>query len=423
MSLGIPDGRQQAGLRIRFAECAAADWKKLLAFAGRKGVVSAEETRLLDSGLEALAPEHVGSEFFHSYFAALEVLTARDWDAARAAVLRLGNVLVGDTVDDPMPMPVARVGAGVDIPAALQRSNPCLRAAADIVRPEEITAQADEVRQAIAGSWIAKPEGRPGMRGSTSPVLTQITNYAEETERLGRLAGEEPNPDPSLRVIDAQLPLGSAVLERFEAAMELVELVDLEQAREITVFTEYVVPLEGGSQFVGGSALALYGATFLRLDPSWTALCFADHLVHEASHQLIHAAQEMDPMLINRDYVGAPSPIRSDPRPLYGSFHATFVFLRLAQFMRAVLSVQPDSSVAEEAEIRFHRHLLGLLQGLDSLIAYGDFTRKGREELDGWIESAASLRTFRGDPAPEACVRLNWDYEAPRDLRVPAVAS
>jgi hypothetical protein len=98
---------------------------------------------------------------------------------------------------------------------------------------------------------------------------------------------------------------------------------------------------------------------------------------------------------------------------LYGSFHATFVFLRLTQFMARALSRLPDSPLRTEVGIRFQRHFLGLLRGLDVVSSLGVFSAKGREELAEWKDIAADLRLQHGDPDPAVASKLNWDYEPP----------
>ena len=110
-----------------------------------------------------------------------------------------------------------------------------------------------------------------------------------------------------------------------------------------------------GVPFVGGSDVACFGASFFSLAPEWSDLCYADHIVHEAAHQRFHAEFEVEPALVNPADVNWSSPIRSDPRPLEGSFHATFVFVRLAQFFERVV----DSCPSFDAMTRLHRHLLG----------------------------------------------------------------
>jgi HEXXH motif-containing protein len=272
---------------------------------------------------------------------------------------------------------------------------------------------ASQIEEHVAATWlVTREQEQLGIRAATNPILVEIGKYDERSALLA-------SRPTSLRPLDAGSDRGAAVVEGLLDAHDLIGAHDTQQAQEIATLTEYVVPMDG-REFVGGSDLYLFGATFLRLREQWSALCYADHLVHEAAHQLLHAVQELRPLLLNRDQVGQPSPIRSDQRPMYGSFHATFVFLRLTQFMhRVVHAGDPDNQ--REAEIRLHRHLLGLLQGLQILKDHAVLSDDGQDEVDTWMETARDLVAAVGAPDPRLYRQLTWDYEPP-DERLPLVA-
>ncbi|MFF3313742.1 aKG-HExxH-type peptide beta-hydroxylase [Streptomyces sp. NPDC002952] len=404
--LTVADGKHAASVRANFTRTILGDWSKILSFASHHQLVSSSHSQMLSEGLQQIvgARRPVSSELIHYYFQALDALQRKDKQAAAQAITWLGNVLVQYGAEGRMsgqvPVHVA-ADAGVGLPAARPNYRLPMAHRDALVDLSEIHSRGEEVSRSIQETWISKPSDALGIRGATSPVAFEVKKYNERTLALSGV-------DPHLRLLESDRD-GKAVVERLHAAFRLVESVDAEQAAEISAVTEYVVPLRG-SGFVGGSDIFLYGATFLRMQPEWSELCYADHLVHEAAHQLLHAEQELDPLLLNRDQTGQPSPIRSDPRPLYGSFHATFVFLRLSLFMKEALQ-NGSPELAPEAEIRLHRHLLGLLQGLQIMVDYGEFSQRGRQVLDGWIEEAHMLRAFAGTPDPRKYGLLDWDYE------------
>lgn len=166
------------------------------------------------------------------------------------------------------------------------------------------------------------------------------------------------------------------------------------------------ITLVTGRRFVGGSDIGYHGVAVLNPDEDWSATTYADHLVHEGAHIALHAANELEPLLHNADEYGAPSPIREDPRPLYGILHSTFVFCRLVQFFaEAARSIDSD-----EAWFRLHRHLKGFYDGMATLAEYADFSHAGAR----LFREMSALRDHWLDvlplPDPRFYLRVGKDY-------------
>jgi len=81
--------------------------------------------------------------------------------------------------------------------------------------------------------------------------------------------------------------------------------------------------------FGGASSFMLWGLLLFNIDRYSTASKLVDGLVHEAAHQLLFAHSIDGPLVTNAIEERYPSPLRSDPRPMDGIFHATFVTARL----------------------------------------------------------------------------------------------
>ncbi|MFI8917180.1 aKG-HExxH-type peptide beta-hydroxylase [Streptomyces sp. NPDC053513] len=404
--LADPNGAEAAALRRSLGEAITADWQKVLDAAQSVQILAPEKIALLHQALESTAEAPRRSEFYAAYFAALDAFAAKDRDAATRAVLGLGNVLVEDAahgrVQTPLPISRSARHGSVRLPFTPVDSAWLLPADTDVLDPQHLADEKHTILEAAAASWITSEPGTVRLRAETDVVRTEIAKYSDQTKDIAQL-------DPGLTVAAGTDDDTQTLIRNYDAGLRLIEQVLPEQAAEIRTLTEYVAPLRG-EHFVGGSDIVLFGASFLCLEPTWSPLCFADHLTHESTHQLLHAKQEVHPLLLNRDETGLSSPIRTDPRPLYGTYHATFVFLRLTRLMAAVLR-SSDTQWHEEAEIRFHRHLLGLLQGLAIIDEHGVYSPEGRQELDGWIETARELVAFAGLPNPKLYNRLNWDYD------------
>jgi HEXXH motif-containing protein len=199
--------------------------------------------------------------------------------------------------------------------------------------------------------------------------------------------------------------------ERFRCGLDVIRRCWPELYDETCALTNHFTLIRG-APFIGGSSIACLGVSFFKLLPEWSDVCFADHIVHEAAHQRLHVEFEVEPALSNGAFVGAVSPIRRDPRPLYGVLHATFVFLRLSLFFERVIEVE----YSPEAERRLHRHVLGLYTGLEQLDRYGEWNPRGVALFDSMYAVADRLR--RKIPIPDAALYsdLGPDYEPVREL-------
>lgn len=403
--LTVPDAAHAADVRMGLTVSTRSDWLDILRLAERKSWLSSDDASALIEALERWAPERAPSEFFYTYFKAVDGYQQRNGAAVAAAARTLGSILLAEAAMGRLTitsLPVQTVGDLLVLPGARPGRWGVAAPARGLADQYYLSRVQSELLSAIDEGWLDQ-DGPLPLRTATRPVIDELSKYTQQTLTISRL-------DPDLSVAAGEEEQAE-LLSKYGRAMALIEEIRPNQAAEIREVTEYVVPLTG-DHFVGGSDITLYGATFLRLDPEWSELCFADHIIHEATHQLLHAHQEVEPLLVNRDHMGSHSPIRHDPRPLYGSFHATFVFLRLSQFMAAVLR-SPRTDLHAEARLRFHRHMVGLLQGLKIIEDNGMFTERGRDEFDGWIAEARRLVEFGGLPEQELYDQVNWDYTAP----------
>lgn len=112
---------------------------------------------------------------------------------------------------------------------------------------------------------------------------------------------------------------------------------------------------------------------------------FFEHLIHETSHLNLNVVQAVDPLVLNSPDELHQSPLRRDPRPLMGIFHAQFVLSRLVHMYRRAQPLVSDpifTSHAATIENKFTR-------GLATLNSTGRFTETGRKLLDSMTALAA----------------------------------
>jgi HEXXH motif-containing protein len=157
-------------------------------------------------------------------------------------------------------------------------------------------------------------------------------SLGDDAERFGRLFSLAAGGAPMFAPPDAA---GWRHFEqRAEAAFELLEQVSPAWSGEVrNLLTRVIgaVPAEGaGLRFAGASCFMAWGAVVINVAQKRERLQVLASLVHEATHQLLFGAAREEPLTTNPPEARYASPLRRDPRPMDGVFHATYVAGRLA---------------------------------------------------------------------------------------------
>jgi HEXXH motif-containing protein len=129
-------------------------------------------------------------------------------------------------------------------------------------------------------------------------------------------------------------------------AFSLLEQTDAALAAEIRALTVLVIgsaPLSPALSFGGVTSLTLWGTVTLNTELHRTPLEIAEGLVHEGAHTLLFGFAVDERLVRNPDSERFASPLRPDPRPMDGVFHATFVCARLYMFYRRLLERRLES--------------------------------------------------------------------------------
>lgn len=138
--------------------------------------------------------------------------------------------------------------------------------------------------------------------------------------------------------------------ERLEKGFALLKKAAPELADEISAIVREIVLASGDPktemQFDGGSAYQLWGLLFLNPAFHPTPIAVAEVLAHESGHLLLFGLTVDEPLVLNPDDELFESPLRVDPRPMDGIYHATFVSARMAWTMRRMA----NESSLESAE-------------------------------------------------------------------------
>lgn len=176
------------------------------------------------------------------------------------------------------------------------------------------------------------------------------------------------------RSFESRLRTGLDLLDRAipELGAEVREL-----AREILLASS---DPDKPMQFDGGSHYKLWGALFLNARFHPTVESVVEVLAHETAHSLLFGFCNDEPLVHNDDDELFQSPLRHDPRPMDGIYHATFVSARMHYAMSRLLEsglLAPDRE--DDVITARDRDLKNFFDGYGTVERHADLTETGRQ--------------------------------------------
>ncbi len=128
------------------------------------------------------------------------------------------------------------------------------------------------------------------------------------------------------------------------------------------------------------------GAVYLTLHPN--VMTLAEAVIHEFSHNKLHALFELDPVIENDAAARFTSPVRPDPRPLRGVLLAVHAFLPVARLYEKMTEAGHPLALGHYFPERFAQ-IRGLnREGASTVFAHAKPTPVGRaliDEMRRWI--------------------------------------
>jgi HEXXH motif-containing protein len=214
-----------------------------------------------------------------------------------------------------------------------------------------------------------------------------------ETARYTRLLGIG-GVVPTLASPDQ--PAFGAFRRRVEAAMILLRQADETLATELRSLVLNILgaTATGKRRFGSVSSFMLWGTILIDIDLHPQMLDVFEALAHEGAHHLLFAVTQDKPLTDNPFEDRFRSPLRPDPRPMDGVFHATFVCARLHYAYRRLAGAMPtlpavDMDLVAKRLSDNHQHFL---DGQETLRCHGRLTPVGERLLGGaehYMQSAA----------------------------------
>ena len=206
-------------------------------------------------------------------------------------------------------------------------------------------------------------------------VFPRISNFSSDTyapehlDRMRRWWDMEPANRMAMtgasdeEVVRSRRLIGIALDHLHDASAELCEEVR-------TIVRDIVLSRPDGSNRInygGATSFALWGAFTINVETHLEWIQFYRQIVHEAAHNLLFGMARDEPLVRDDASVRVQSPIRADPRPLDGVYHAAFVSAREALAIDLLLCRHEAVGCLENDDPKVLEDLLGI-----SVLAFWD---------------------------------------------------
>ena len=208
-------------------------------------------------------------------------------------------------------------------------------------------------------------------------------------------------------VSSAQVKDQYAVVETLEETLRLIRAFGPEIHHQMGRYLRTIAfKSPGAGGIFNTSCSRLPGASIFTASPH--PLVLADDLIHEFHHNRLFALEEKFAFLTEDLSQSRPttfySPWRDDPRPIYGLFHAAFVFERVHAFsIAAIVSGQLNEMDRAYASSRAARLAIQLQITLAQLLCWGNFSGEGRAICEAISES------LKRDLATAEGLGIGWE--------------
>lgn len=158
------------------------------------------------------------------------------------------------------------------------------------------------------------------------------------------------------------------------------------------IIAAYGAP-RGYMTFDGCSSLERHGCILVNIRRRRTPLVLAETLVHESAHSLLFALSCNDNRVLNPRTERHKSPLRVDPRPLDGIYHAVFVLARMHGFLAEVAqNSQAPKLLRNEAESLLEDRESDFMDGRAVLLEHAKLTEIGRDLLEDAFHRVQSAK-------------------------------
>lgn len=196
------------------------------------------------------------------------------------------------------------------------------------------------------------------------------------------------DPKTPFAFLDPPEPLVAPFRAGFFEALTLLEQTLPELAGEVRGLLGQILLAVGpdGAPYVfdGGSSYMLWGMMALNPQFHQTRMQMSEVIAHESAHVLLFGFTVDEPLTLNADDELYDSPLRRDPRPMDGIYHATFVSARMHWVMtRLAASGALTTEEREEALAAAASDAENFASGYATIARHGRLSTAGAALIAG----------------------------------------
>lgn len=256
-----------------------------------------------------------------------------------------------------------------------------------------------QVEEAVGKALDRLLEGpfEAGAEIAIRPLLPSSFTLAEEARLRDQFASESLAAQQIGRLDEAA---AERRVERVRDALALIaEHAPRSHAEMDRVIAEIVLAHdptgEDETELAACSSLERWGSMLINTDALESPLLLAEALMHEAAHSYLYGASPVEFHVRNPVGEFYKSPLRSDPRPIDGIYHATFVLARTCFSMNEFAASETlDPEMRRDARDRAGQCRRLFEEGYAVLDRHADYTQEGRAIMAAAHDYMASLRTL-----------------------------
>jgi HEXXH motif-containing protein len=240
--------------------------------------------------------------------------------------------------------------------------------------------------------------GEPGgfrFEGRYHP-LGEVTHFA--TVDHNPIAAFEAHPEKCGNPVDLGGRPEEAWIGILEEAFALIESFMPATFAEMRMMLHEVIPVGyDDTRHLSASYREAIGTIYLTLHPN--VMTMAEAVLHEFQHNKFNVAADGVDFLSNAFHPLYPSPVRPDPRPLWGILLAVHAFLPVAELYRRMRDAGHPLAAQPGFERRMSELDLKNREGMEMLRAHAQFTPPGVAlfaDLEALEQRHLAERTARG---------------------------
>jgi len=250
----------------------------------------------------------------------------------------------------------------------------------------------DNLEQAsrLLGDMLDLPPPSDGL------VIVDLEDPSESPLARRLVRSIDTDPSVKIEVIAPSKAASEDCRAVISAAFSLMDAGDPELAAEIRALLREIVLAASGTDpkaliFGGASSFMLWGGIVLSTGGDDSALQIVQKIVHESSHNLLFGLSTDSTLVENSDDELFSSPLRREPRPMDGIYHAAFV---LAREHRAVWRLLDSGILSPSLQEEARKELAQNKRLFDNAIKvvreHGKLTSLGETIMQGAVNYMAT---------------------------------